>query len=535
MIGSSLRHYRIEGHLGAGGMGAVYRARDTHLDRAVALKLLAPGAMANPDRRRRFMQEAKTASSLNHPNIITIFDIDSDEVDGQKVDFIAMELVLGQTLDTLVGQRGLRAKQALEMFVQIADALSAAHAAGIVHRDLKPSNIMVTEQSLVKVLDFGLAKMTEAQQVDSFAATEPLQLHTEEGMIIGTVAYMSPEQAEGKKLDSRSDIFSFGSVLYETLTGRRAFPGDSKVAMLSAILCKEPEPLDCALIGAPAELETILQRCLKKDPKRRWQSMADLKVALEELLDQVRAGTAIAAVARPKPSAISRRRWLIPALGGLAIGLLPGAYLAQRLLRSEPPSFQRLTYRRGDVAAAKFAPGGNVVYGAEWDGASFSLFSVQPGGRESRSLGIPPALILSVSKNGEMAMLNGADVLGNPGTLARVPFSGGTPREVLENVVAADWGPDGESLAVSRSVEGRKRLEYPIGNVLVEAEGRPPLHLRVSPAGDRVAYFDYDLEAGDYSVTVIGTDRNRQVLSRGWRAVAGRAGRPRAVNCGSPA
>jgi eukaryotic-like serine/threonine-protein kinase len=233
MIGTTLSHYRIVEKLGEGGMGSVCKARDSRLDRFVAIKILPHDKLANAERKRRFVQEARAASSLNHPNIVTIYDIDSAE----DTDFIAMECVTGKTLEQLIGRKGLPPGEALRYAVQIADALSKAHAAGIVHRDLKPSNIMVTEDGIVKVLDFGLAKLTEPVSTDDETAT----VITDEGSIVGTVAYMSPEQAEDKPVDPRSDLFSFGSVLYEMLTGRRAFQGETKVSTLAAILRHEPK------------------------------------------------------------------------------------------------------------------------------------------------------------------------------------------------------------------------------------------------------------------------------------------------------
>ena len=246
MIGQALGHYRIEAKLGEGGMGVVYRAFDTHLDRPVAIKILRADATTSPERRRRFQQEAKAASALNHPNIVHIYDISSSG----GTDYIAMEFVDGKTLDQLIGKSGLALRDTLKYAIQIADALARAHAAGIVHRDLKPANIIVSEDGRVKLLDFGLAKLTETTvyaDVDSEAGTATMtareDVQTEEGTIVGTIAYMSPEQAEGKKVDARSDIFSFGSVLYEMVTGRRPFEGANKISTLSAILHKEPQPL----------------------------------------------------------------------------------------------------------------------------------------------------------------------------------------------------------------------------------------------------------------------------------------------------
>ena len=243
MVGKTISHYQVFGKLGEGGMGVVYKARDIRLDRSVAIKVLLTEKMSDPDRKRRFIQEAKAASALNHPNIITIYDI--DQADG--MDFIAMEYVPGKTLDELIPRKGMRLSLALKYAVQIADALAKAHAAGIVHRDLKPSNVMVNDEGTVKILDFGLAKLTEQTQGDEFASTATVDVGgkpvTEKGVIMGTVSYMSPEQAEGRTVDPRSDIFSFGSVLYEMITGQRAFQGDTKISTISAILNKEPAPL----------------------------------------------------------------------------------------------------------------------------------------------------------------------------------------------------------------------------------------------------------------------------------------------------
>ena len=526
MVGTTLWSYRIESKIGAGGMGVVYKAVDSRLDRPVAIKVLPASALASADRQKRFVQEAKTASSLNHPNIVTIYDINTQEVDGQPVQYIAMEFVAGETLDKLIGRKGLKVREGLKYAIQIADALSAAHAAGVVHRDLKPSNVMVTPQGLVKILDFGLAKITGPLDTDAYAETLHAEAspHTEEGTVLGTVAYMSPEQADGRKIDARSDIFSFGSVLYEMITGHQAFPGASKLSTLSSVLYKDPQPVSQAVPDVHPELERIISRCLKKDPERRWQTMADVKVALEELRDELDVSGAVPIQPRTyvaRPASRHTGRWIaIGALAGIILAIATAAYFVPRLLRTEPPSFQRLTFRRGDVTSANFAPGGAIVYSAEWDGGPSTFYSVIPGNREGRQLQLPPGRLTSVSASGEMAVVLGN---GDSGTLARVPFGGGAPREILENVFYADWGPDGESMAVVRNVGGKFRLEYPTGTVLYQTEGRPPAFPRVSPDGKIVAFLEYDDEVGDYSLCVVGPNHPKQTLSRGWRGT-GRLG-----------
>ena len=294
MIGQTLSHYQILEKLGEGGMGVVYKARDNHLDRLVAIKVLLAERLADPDRKRRFVQEAKAASALNHPNIITIYDIDQ----AAGLDFIAMEYVTGKPLDNLVVRKGLKLTTALKYAVQMADGLAAAHAAGIIHRDLKPANVMVTENGLVKVLDFGLAKLVEQAPAGDSDEAETV-LHTSrdrtvEGAIVGTISYMSPEQAEGKPVDARSDIFSLGLVLYEMVTGRKAFQGATKLATLSDILHKEPKRASEIVEGVPTEVERIISLCLRKEPSRRFQHMSDVKVELEELKEELESGTLLA-------------------------------------------------------------------------------------------------------------------------------------------------------------------------------------------------------------------------------------------------
>jgi len=285
--GEGIAHYTLLDRLGEGGMGIVYKARDNHLGRMVALKMLSEDKIFDPERKRRFVQEAKAASALSHPNIVTIYDIDT----ANGVTFIAMEYVNGKTLDRVIRGKAGSLNQTLKYAVQLADALAAAHDAGIVHRDIKPGNIIVSETGQAKILDFGLAKLTENAGTGEEQATRTLKGEvTEKGAILGTIAYMSPEQAEGKKVDSRSDIFSFGSVLYEMTTGRRAFSGETRASTLAAILREEPRPASEVAHETPREMERIISRCLRKDPDRRYQHMADLRVALEEVKEEWESG-----------------------------------------------------------------------------------------------------------------------------------------------------------------------------------------------------------------------------------------------------
>ncbi len=342
-------------------MGVVYKARDQHLDRFVAIKVLPPELVADPDRKRRFVQEAKAASALNHPNIITIHDIASDN----GTDFIVMEYVQGKTLGQLIPRRGLKLNDVLKYAIQIADALAKAQAAGIIHRDLKPGNIMVDEGGLVKVLDFGLAKLTERPQIGEEESTQSIPPWTDEGTILGTAAYMSPEQAAGKSLDARSDIFSFGSVLYEMVTGQRAFHGDSKMSILASVLNQEPKPASEISRALPHDLEKIISRCLRKEPSRRFQHMADLKVALEELKEEsdsrqlgVRENPN-----SPEPRRLSPVRWVTIAAAGVSLALAGWLWFG-RSAKSPPQgplTAVPLTAYPGWELSPSFSPDGKQV------------------------------------------------------------------------------------------------------------------------------------------------------------------------------
>lgn len=327
MTGRTISHYQVLEQVGAGGMGEIYKAQDTRLNRLVAIKALSTGSAGDPERRRRFIQEAQAASALNHPNIITIHDILSE----QDTDYMVMEYVAGKTLDHLIPRDGLGVVPTLRYGEQISGALQAAHAGGIVHRDLKPGNVMVTDSGLVKILDFGLAKMNAATQLTDGQLTDetvgsgvaPL---TVEGSILGTVSYMSPEQAEGKRVDPRSDIFSFGALLYEMLTGRRAFTGDSAVSTLSAILRDEAQPISQIVMGVPPELEEIVGRALRKEPGQRWQSMREMQAALAELRQKLESGVIYdSQVLSPAPVPAARKSISRAALLWIAAGLLASA------------------------------------------------------------------------------------------------------------------------------------------------------------------------------------------------------------------
>ena len=365
MIGDTLGHYRIESQLGEGGMGVVYRARDTHLDRPVAIKVLRRETTSDPERKRRFVQEAKSASALNHRAIVTIYDIDIATVQGHPVDFIAMEFIEGKTLDKLIGSHGLPLDKAFDYAIQVADGLSKAHGAGIIHRDLKPANIIVTGDGRVKVVDFGLAKLTEVVEGDESgeaAAEGPTAIgQTRQGTILGTAAYMSPEQAEGKRIDSRSDIFSFGVILYEMVTGRRPFSGDSIIAVMSAVLHQEPVPLDRVSRRAPPELTRIVSRCLRKSAERRFHHMVDLKVALMELRDDLAAGKPAAAGLDTSPPPRRPWAWMVAGSVIALAGIGAGIWFSGGRAPAEQPVMRRLTFDSGLTFEPVLSPDGSLV------------------------------------------------------------------------------------------------------------------------------------------------------------------------------
>ncbi len=516
--GTQLGPYEVMDLLGAGAMGEVYRARDTRLRRQVAVKVL-PASMGNdPARMKRFEQEARAAGALNHPNIVAIHDFGHDS----GTPYVVSELLEGETLRERMGGTPLSARKAAEYAIQIARGLAAAHEKGIVHRDLKPDNIFLTRDGGVKILDFGLAKLQRAPfgsgidgSVSAAATCDPL---TEEGTVLGTVGYMSPEQVRGQNADHRSDIFSFGAVLYEMLTGQRAFKGRSAVETLNAILKEDPPPITDTTPAPPPAMERIVYHCLEKNPAERFQSAHDLAFDIEALSSA--SGAAARAFMSESPWQRAR-----PALLAALIMALPGAgFLLARVSPHHPnPEYQRLTFRRGTIYGARFAPDGQVVYAAAWNGRRPEIYARRPETPDARALGMEMAFPVGISPSGEMAVLMVKD--DGPSVLARVPLSGGPPREILENVKAADWARDGSDFAVVRSVEGALRLEYPIGTVLVTSAS--PIgfsHPRISPKGDLVAFLEHPLVSDDRgSVAVVDKAGRRTVLSSDWGSVEGLA------------
>ena len=451
--GTRLGLYEILTPLGAGGMGEVYRARDTRLGREVAIKVLPAAVATDPERLKRFEREARSASSLNHPNIVTIYEIGSSD----SVSYIAMELVAGESLRAKLAEGALPIRRLLQIGAQVAEGLAQAHAAGIVHRDLKPDNVMVTQDGLVKILDFGLAKLTQSEGSGS-GRTQALTVSgaTEEGVILGTVGYMSPEQAIGGPVDFRSDQFSFGSILYEMATGRRAFQRGSAPQTLTAIIQDEPEPVAALNPKVPVHLRWIVERCLAKEARSRYASTEDLARDLATVRDHLSEATSAVGVL-PERTVARKRRWWIPVV--IAAGLLVALGAAGWQLRQrdyfwknplEGARFTRLTDWEGsELDAAISADGKFVAFLADRDGR-FDAWVGQVGGGEFLNLtkGQFPALANSFVRNVGFSD-DGAHVWVRVGaenakhhSVRLVPTMGGTLRAFLPNAVEAVWRPD---------------------------------------------------------------------------------------------
>jgi WD40 repeat protein len=505
--GTRLGPYEIVALLGAGGMGEAYRARDTRLGRDVAIKVLPPEFADNPERLRRFEQEARAVAALSHPNVLAIHDVGTHDA----IPYLVTELLEGESLRDRLKGGGLTVRKAVETAVQIAQGLAAAHEKGIVHRDLKPANVFVTKDGQVKILDFGIAKLAPPKSAKELGQATTLAHATEVGMTLGTVGYMSPEQVLGKPLDARSDLFSLGVVLYEMLSGTRPFQKGSAPETMAAILKEEPP--DLAEIGKaiPPGLTRIVRHCLEKEPSSRFQSARDVGFDLESLSQSTSATTA------PPRAPGGKRRLAIVGLGiALLAACAAGFFIwGKHAGRAPVPSFKRITFRRGILGSARFTPDlQSVVYWARWEDKPGELFVQRLASPDARSLGVVGAVVGTAG--GDVAILR------SDGTLEQFPLEGGTPRELVKGIGSATWDPSGTRFAIVRTVNGRQRLEYPVGKVLLETTGLEEMGcLHFSPDGTQIAFCSQPIAGVDSSgdFCVVDLSGRKRTLSKGWLAI----------------
>jgi hypothetical protein len=511
--GTRLGPYEIQTLLGAGGMGEVYRARDSRLQRDVAVKVLPRALAEDADRLRRFEREARAAGQLNHPNIMAVHDIGSTDANGGGLPYIVCELLDGVDLRTRLASGPIPPRKAVHFAIQIARGLAAAHAKGIAHRDLKPENLMILPGDHVKILDFGLAKLLRSAgstgpagatgaAADRDKTGPQLSSLTMTGTILGTASYMSPEQIREQPTDHRTDIFTLGAILYEMLTGRRAFDGATHADRMTAILTSDPPHLPNEIEEATPTVGAIIAHCLEKSPDDRFESARDLAFALS-LVDQ--------------KAAHARR----------GAGATGGQDAPEETRRH---TFRRTTYREGSIHSARFAADGQAIcYGAAWEGRPVELFWAYPGSPESRPLGFPRTDLLSIAPSGEMAVSLRRQTRGGfiyDGMLARMPVGGGAPRELLDGVLEADWSPDGRQLAIVREEGGKTQIEFPMGTILYRTTGWVS-HMRVSPKGDYVAFLNHPYRGDDLgSVAAVDLNKNVKTLSSGWMSARGLAWSP---------
>jgi eukaryotic-like serine/threonine-protein kinase len=508
---------------------ARYTARETRVSAVRWRVKVLPSSVANsPDALARFEREARAVAALAHPNILTIHDV------GQAAgaSYAVMELLEGETLHARLSAGPLSPRKAVEIAVQIARGLAAAHEKQVIHRDLKPENVFITTDGSVKIFDFGLARTAIAAASLMAVDSPTVAPSTQPGTVLGTVGYMAPEQVRGDSIDHRADIFALGCVLYEMLTARRAFQRDTAAETMTAILREEPPDPDSSAGVVPPGVVRTLRRCLEKRPEERFQSARDLSFALETTMDATAVGSSPTVPAVPDRFRWVRAPWLL-----LAAGVLVGALAATLVLRygdraSPPgaaPTFRRLTFDRGTIREARFAPDGRtVIYGAAWEGDPIRTFLTRTDSAEAVRINLPDAQVLSVSNIGEMAISLEHTYQGwmGEGTLARSSVLGGSPKPLIEHVREADWSPDGSGLAIVRRVNGLERLEFPIGHPLYETSGYIS-HVRFSPSGDRIAFADHPLYADDSGgVSVVDRRGARTVLASGFNSVRGVAWAP---------
>ena len=504
--GTRIGPYEIQSPLGAGGMGEVYRARDSRLGRDVAIKVLPEAFAQDKERLRRFETEARAVAALNHPNILSVHDVGTQ--DGAP--YLVSECLEGHSLRQELSS-ALPLRRAVEYGIQIAQGLAAAHDKGIIHRDLKPENIFVTQDGRVKILDFGLAKLAAPAAVSNEGATVEEQ-PTSAGAVVGTVGYMAPEQVKGEAADTRSDIFALGTILYEMLSGQRAFRRDTSAETMTAILKEEPPDLSTSGKVIPAPVERIVRRCLEKKPVQRFQSARDLAFNLEGL-----SGVSSASAAAMPLHEKTNRRVMPWVLGALAIAAVAGIswFFSTRTAAVAVPAYHQLTFERGLVYAARFGPDGrSIYYSASWNGQPLQVYSTTPDSPESRSLGLVNSTLFAVSTSDMAISLGCKDrYIGNcQGTLGLVPIAGGAPREIMKDALAADWTADGSEMAVIRQVEGKYLVEFPRGKTIYESE-HPLRFLRISPRGNAVAFgvtVGVDGDAG----WALAIDRSGKLLTR---------------------
>jgi serine/threonine protein kinase/Tol biopolymer transport system component len=506
--GTRLGPYEIQSPLGAGGMGEVYRARDTRLDRIVAIKILPASFATDADRLQRFEREARTVAALSHPNILAVHDIGTH--DGAP--YMVTELLEGETLRARLQGGVVSARKAVDIAIHVAHGLAAAYDKGVIHRDLKPENIFLTKDGLVKILDFGLAKTTRSGSASNSSTQTLTQADislTEAGQVLGTAGYMSPEQVRGIAVDHRSDIFVFGSILFEMLSGQRAFRRDTAAETMTAILKDDlPELTEINRSISPA-LDRIVRHCLEKNPDQRFQSARDLAFDLESLSPG--SGSSTRKIAQP--TAVQRvRRFQLPiAVLLAALSACLGYMVGHRAKTSSEVTYHQLTFRKGTVLSARFAPDNRtVIYSAAWAGLAPELYSTRADVIESRPLGLSQVDLFGISSTGELAVsvrpTGLAGFFGTQGTLGRTPLTGGTaPREMLENVEWSDWSPDGSELLVVRTIGKENRIEYPVGKVVYRVNVPGWIsHPRISRDGKQIAFCEHVRRGDDRgAITII--------------------------------